>query len=136
MQEKSVRNRKRSKRRQIRCPKHHTCLDSLSPKYKIYVEEIKDLRQRGVSRKSALMLLANQKVVSLSDEWIECFWCSECQEHQWYYVKEPVPRQYELKLVDQNQWKQVQGVIYPHGNPSVSEFTRRSASKAGYREHS
>ena len=133
MQEKRARNRKRSKRRAIYCPIHGCYLDSASPKYKLYADQAIQLQQRGMGRLLALLVVANHTAVPLTGEWLEAFWCPECQEKIWYHVTEIEPRKYELQSAPQALWQQVQGVIHPHGNPSVGEFTRRQSRMLVYR---
>lgn len=127
------RNRKRSKRRSIYCPVHGCYLDSVSPKQSLYADQAEQLQQRGVvSRKMALMLVANQNTVSLTGEWLEAFWCQHCQSTTWYHVHKINDRTYELSPAPQELWQRVQGVIDPTGNPSVGEFTRRQARMLGF----
>lgn len=132
MQRRCDRNRKRSKRRSIYCPIHGNNLDSVSPKYNLYADRAGQLQQRGVSRKNALLLIATQTTVALTGEWLEAFWCQHCQQTQWYHVKKVGDRAYELCLAPQELWQQVNGVIYPHRNPTVSEFSQRHARQAQY----
>lgn len=126
------RNRKRSKRRQIYCPIHGCPLDSASQKYWLYTESPEQLRQRGISRRVALMLVATETAVKLDNEWIEGFWCPECQVLSWYHVRLLAPRQYALSTVKPELWEQAAGVIRPEGNPSVGAFTRRQARANNY----
>lgn len=127
MQQRCNRNRKRSKRRAIYCPIDHHYLDSASSKYTLFADDSKQLQQRGVSRKNALLLMANQCTVALDGEWIEAFWCPECQKTQWYHVRKTGDRSYEISRAPQELWQQAQGVLHPDGNPSVGEFTRRQS---------
>lgn len=126
LQKRCDRNRKRSKRRAIYCPIHKCYLESVSPKYSLYADQAGQLQQRGVSRRDALMLVASKTAVSLNGEWLEAFWCPICQEKQWYHVRRR-DMTYEVSLAPVELWQQVGGVIHPHGNPSVSEFTRRQS---------
>lgn len=130
------RNRKRSKRRAIYCPAHGCYLDSTSRKYRLFADRPEQLRERGMKRLSALMLIKSCTAVSISGEWLEEFWCPDCQEKNWYHVrKQEEPNQratYQLQLAPEPLWQQVSGVIQPGGNPSVSEFTRRSARSTCY----
>ena len=135
MQDRCVRNRKRSKRRAIFCPEHGCYLDSVSQKHPLYTESAKELRSRGIGRLSALLLVANRTAVPLVGEWLEAFWCNECQEARWYYVRKVGDRQYEVQLAPKELWMQASGVIDPNGNPSVGEFTRRQArARSGVRD--
>lgn len=127
------RNRKRSKRRAIYCPIHQCCLNSVSPKYTLFTDSAQQLRQRGITRKSALMLIAERGTIALDREWLEAFWCDFCEETQWYHIKKTGDRTYKLEIAPPELWQQVQGVIHPHGNPSVGEFTRRQSCDRAYR---
>ncbi|BBD69190.1 hypothetical protein NIES4072_34810 [Nostoc commune NIES-4072] len=127
MQRRCDRNRKRSKRRAIYCPIHGCYIDSVSQKYKMFADKAGQLQQRGMSRRNALMLIANQTAVPIEGEWLEAFWCQECQQTKWYYVRQGGDRTYQISLAPAELWQQVAGVIDPHGNPSVGEFTRRQA---------
>jgi hypothetical protein len=126
------RNRKRSKRRAIYCPVHGCHLDSVSQKHKLFVDRAIQLQQRGVKRRNALMLIANQTAVVLDNEWLEAFWCEECQKTQWFHVQKTGENKYQVSIPPQDLWKQVTGVIDPRGNPSVGEFTRRQARMMCY----
>ncbi|OCQ94465.1 hypothetical protein BCD64_07220 [Nostoc sp. MBR 210] len=85
-----------------------------------------------MSRRNALILVANQTAVPLEGEWLEAFWCEHCQQSRWYHVRKSDERVYEISLAPQELWQQATGVISSYGNPSVSEFTRRSARDATY----
>ena len=130
------RNRKRSHRRAIYCPEHSCFLDSVSQKYPLYTEAPEALQQRGYSRRSSLLLVATRGAVPLQGEWLEGFWCSQCQETRWYHVQKVGDRVYSLAPAPYSLWSQASGVIHPEGNPSVGEFTRRQARmmKVGRRD--
>ena len=132
MQRRCDRNRKRSKRRAIYCPIHNCYLNSVSPKYSLFADQAQQLRQRGMGRKSALMLIAERGTVALEGEWLEAFWCDYCEETQWYHVRKTGDRKYELELAPPELWQQAQGV-HPHSNPSVGEFTLRQSRRVGIR---
>lgn len=131
LQKRCDRNRKRSKRRPIYCPVHSCCLDSVSPKYTLFADQPDQLQQRGISRINAMMLMANQTAIALQGEWLEGFWCNECQANQWYHVRK-VGSVYSLSVAPPELWQQANGVINPHGNPSVGEFTRRNSRMLGF----
>jgi len=126
MQRRCDRNRKRSKRRSIYCPYHGCYLHSVSAKYPLYTESPEALINKGFNRLSALLLVAGNTAVPLQNEWIEAFWCDECQETRWYHIKK-IDNTYQVTLAPIHLWQKVSGVIDPHGNPSVSEFTRKQA---------
>lgn len=127
MQRRCDRNRKRSKRRAIVCPQHQCYIDSVSAKYRLYADQVEHLQKRGFGRRTSIMLIATNGAITLENEWLEAFWCQVCQETNWYHVTKMGDRTYQLSLAPAELWQQVQGVIHPHGNPSVSEYTKRHA---------
>jgi hypothetical protein len=133
------RNRKRSKRRAIYCQLHGGYLDSVSKKYHLYADRAGQLEQRGISRLKALTLIANHTTILLENEWLEAFWCDDCQGTKWYYIHRQVsltpgkpPFVYKASLAPEELWQQVGGLIHPNGNPSVSEFTSRNSRRVNY----
>ena len=126
------RNRKRSKRRAIYCPIHGCYLDSVSQKHHLFADQPGQLQQRGIGRLSSLMLIATNTAVPLQGEWLEAFWCDQCQEAQWYHVRKTGDRSYDVSLAPQELWQQATGVINTEGNPSVSEFSRKHANMRGW----
>ena len=135
------RNRKRSKRRAIYCPVHGCYLHSVSQKYKLFATHPRELQKKGIGRQNALILIASQTAVVLENEWLEAFWCDECQQTKWYHVKKIGKKSdrnlgrtsYSISLAPAHLWEQAIGVDEARGNPSVSEFTRRHARKIGYK---
>jgi hypothetical protein len=126
------RNRSRSKRRAIFCPDHGVYLDSVSQKHTLYASKPEHLQQRGMGRRLALTLVAGLGTVPLQGEWLEAFWCDHCQATQWYHVRKGEGNQYELLPAPQDLWLQANGVIFPEGNPTVGEFTRRQARQTTF----
>lgn len=126
------RNRKRSKRRAIYCPVHACLIDSVSQKHRLYADKAEHLRSRGMSNKLSRMLIANRTTVSLSGEWLEAFWCEQCQQTQWYWIKQSEKKEYTLLQIPEDLWQQAQNVILPNGNPTVSEFSRRQSRRMTY----
>ncbi|MBD2080276.1 hypothetical protein [Leptolyngbya sp. FACHB-17] len=132
MQKRCDRNRKRSKRRSLYCPKHRCYLHSVSQKHPIYADRAEQLQQRGLTRRHALLAVATRTTVMLQGEWLEAFWCDECQTREWYHVRRLENNQYEVSIAPPELWQQATGVIQPQGNPSVSEFTRKSSRRTTY----
>ncbi|MFM6071927.1 MAG: hypothetical protein ACKPB9_10155 [Dolichospermum sp.] len=126
MQKRCDKNRKRSQRRAIYCPIHNCYMDSVSQKYGLFAEKPRQLQERGIARREAMILVATKTTVSLEGEWLEAFWCQECQETKWYHVHK-LNSKYELYLASAEIWQQATGVIDPHRNPSVGEFTYRQS---------
>lgn len=131
LQRRCDRNRKRSQRRAIYCPIHGCHLHSVSQKYSLYADQIEQLQQRGVGRRQAMLSIANRAAVPLEGEWIEAFWCDQCQAREWFHVRK-TDRVYEVSIAPPELWQQATGVIDPHRNPSVGEFTQRHARSRGY----
>ncbi|MDJ0677263.1 MAG: hypothetical protein QNJ36_18090 [Calothrix sp. MO_167.B42] len=132
MHKRCERNRKRSKRRAIYCPIHQCYMDSVSQKYQLFADNVQQLRQRGMGRQNAHILVSANTTVSLKGEWLEAFWCDRCQKTEWYYVKKTGERAYHLSLAPSRLWQQVAGTIDPRGNPSVGEFTRKQSRRLNY----
>jgi hypothetical protein len=97
----------------------------------LFADQARQLQSQGLGRRHALMLIASHTTVPLEGEWLEEFWCDQCQRKNWYHVRKR-DRTYEVALAPVELWQQVNGVIFPDGNPSVSEFTRRHARMVGY----
>ncbi len=128
MQKRCERNRKRSKRRAIYCPEHGCLVDSVSPKFPLFADSAGQLQVRGMgSKMSRLVLAAYRDVVPLVGEWLEAFWCPECQSSQWFHVKKVGDRDYEVCFAPDSLWKNASKVIDPHRNPSVSEYSFRAS---------
>lgn len=126
------RNRNRSKRRAIYCPSHNCYLDSVSQKYPLHTTKPEHLQQRGMGRRQALTVVAELGTVPLQGEWLEAFWCDHCQQTQWYHVRKMAANGYALSLAPEDLWLQASGVIFPTGNPTVGEFTRRVARQTSF----
>lgn len=126
------RNRNRSKRRAIYCPIHHSYLDSVSQKYSLYASKPEHLQQRGFDRRLALTVMASYSAIPLHGEWLEAFWCNDCQENRWYHVQKTGMNNYTLHAAPEELWLQASGVISSTGNPTVGEFTRRVARQTNF----
>ncbi|MGB6300511.1 MAG: hypothetical protein WBF90_30660 [Rivularia sp. (in: cyanobacteria)] len=138
------RNRKRSQRRAIYCPVHGCYLHSVSQKYSLFASSPTQLQQKGLKgleRRNAKILIASQTAVLLEDEWLEAFWCDECQQTKWYRVeklgtnsdKNAESTSYSISLAPTQLWEQALGIDEAKDNPSVSEFTRRHTRMVNYK---
>lgn len=126
-------SRRRPRRRELFCPHHaDQKLISVSNKHHLYLTEIGQLVIRGLSRRKADEILsAYNNVVSLTDEWLECFWCQSCEGSRWWHVKRLEKLTYHLSPVPRDLWEQATGVIRPEGNPTISQFSRQQARASG-----
>jgi hypothetical protein len=131
LQKRCDRNRKRSKRRAIYCPVHGCYLHSVSQKYALFADSAGQLQQRGMGRQNAQKLIATKTAVALEGEWLEAFWCDDCNQTKWYHVQKR-DGTYHVSVAPPKMWQQAVGVVNPEGNPSVGEFTRKSARMIGY----
>ena len=124
---------RRPPRREIFCPTHpEQRLLSVSPKHHLYLTEAGPLIIRGLSKRRAEELLAAyRKVLPLTDEWLEYFWCDQCASSCWWHVKRINRQKHLLSAVPAELWEQATGVMRPEGNPTVSQFTRRQAKATG-----
>ena len=127
------RERRRPRRRELHCPLHpEQRLFSVSPKHHLYLTDVGQLMIRGLSKRRADELLAAYKrVLPLTNEWIECFWCEDCATSTWWHVTRHDRTAHSLAPVSRELWEQASGVIRAEGNPSVSQFSRRQARAAG-----
>ncbi len=131
MRKRCAQNRKRTKRRSIYCPIHGCYIDSTSKKYPLFADQAEQLQQRGMPRPNALRLLSVRMAVPIEGEWIEAFWCEECQQAKWYHVSKGENRTFQVKIAPRDLWQYASGAVDPNGNPSVGEFTRRNSRMLG-----
>jgi len=127
------RPRRRARRRELHCPLHpEQKIFSVSPKHHLYVTDVGQLMLRGLSKRRADELLAAyRRVLPLTNEWIECFWCDDCASTTWWHVRRHDRHDYSLSKVPRELWEQATGVIRAEGNPTVSQFSRRQARASG-----
>ncbi len=124
------RNRRRSKRkggRRILCQEHGCLMESASRKYSLFADSSKSLQERGMSQRKANLVMQNHTTVLLQDEWLEAFWCPDCQEKNWFHIKQKKER-FEIVSVAPELWQRTTGTV-PNGNPSVSEFSQRESKR-------
>ncbi|MDB9445944.1 hypothetical protein [Anabaena sp. CS-542/02] len=114
------RNRNRSKRRAIYCPIHSCDLDSVSRKYRIDADKF-------LSRRTGSLLISKYRTVPIKAEWLEAFWCQECQQRNWYYIRHFDDGRYEISLAPRELWQQVTGLIDSQVHGSMGDFTRMNA---------
>lgn len=137
MQVQRQRNRQRSQRRAIYCPLHGCHLDSVSRKYHLYADQVEQLEQRGFARQQATRAITHRRTIPLQGEWLEEFWCKQCQKSEWYHIRRleaDVTHRaavYQVSPVPPELWQKVTGAIDTRGNPSVSEFTLSQSRMTG-----
>ncbi len=82
-----------------------------------------------MSYKRARLLVASRSTISLDNEWLEAFWCPECQETRWYHIHRQDSSTYRVMAIAPELWQQASGVIQASGNPTVGEFSYRHARR-------
>lgn len=122
------RNRTRPRKgRMIKCPECMTLMERVSQKHNLHATTLEQLKEQGIARRNARLLLLQQTAVSLSSTWLEAFWCNGCQNSNWFVVTK-VDKEYHLIEAELKNWKQSNGTLDPnHLNPSVSQFTLKNS---------
>ena len=123
------RNR-RSKSRELFCPAHpEQRISGNGRKYFLHLLKPEDLRLRGMSEKRARLVIQAYPVLVLSNEWLEELFCPKCGNSHWCHVVRHDRVAHTLRWAPRELWEQVAHVDPCVPNPSVGEFTRRSARR-------
>jgi len=132
--DKNRNNRRRNghaKNRELFCPAHpDQRISGNGRKYFLHLVKPEDLRQRGMTDKRARLLIQSYPVLVLSNEWLEELFCPQCGNTHWCHVVRHDRVVHTLRWAPRELWKQVAHVDPLVANPSVSEFSRRSARRA------
>jgi hypothetical protein len=125
----SKRNR-RSKSRELFCPAHpEQRINGNGRKYFLHLVKTEDLRLRGMSEKRARLVIQAYPVLVLSNEWLEELFCPQCGSTHWCHVVRHDRVAHTLRWAPRELWEQVAHVDPCVPNPSVGEFSRRSARR-------
>ena len=125
------RQRGRSKGRELFCPAHpDTRIAGNGRKYFLHLLQPDELRARGLSDKRARLVIQAHPVLVLSNEWLEELFCPECGCSHWCHVVRHDRVRHDVRWAPRDLWQQVAHVDPLVPNPSVSQFTRRSARRA------
>jgi hypothetical protein len=131
---KQRRQRGRSKGRALLCPVHpDTPIAGNGRKYYLHLLQPEELRQRGMSDKRARLVIQAHPVLVLSNEWLEELFCPECGSSRWCHVVRHDKVRHDVRWAPRDLWQQVAHVDPLVPNPSVSQFSRRSARRAALR---
>ena len=123
------RNR-RSKSRELFCPAHpEQRISGNGRKYFLHLVTSEELRSRGMSDKRARLVIQAYPVLVLSNEWLEELFCPKCGTSHWCHVVRHDRVAHTLRWAPRELWEQVAHVDPCVPNPSVSEFSRRSARR-------
>ena len=127
----TTRKRKsRSKSRELFCPAHpEQRISGNGRKYFLHLVDAEALRQRGMSDKRARLVIQAYPVLVLSNEWLEELFCPHCGNSRWCHVVRHDKVVHTVRWAPRELWEQVAHVDPCVPNPSVSEFSRRSARR-------
>ena len=122
--------RVRSKGRELFCPAHpEQRISGNGRKYFLHLVTSEQLRQRGMGDKRARLVIQAYPVLVLSNEWLEELFCPQCGSTHWCHVVRHDRVTHTLRWAPRELWQQVAHVDPMVPNPSVSEFSRRSARR-------
>jgi len=122
--------RERSKGRELFCPAHpEQRISGNGRKYFLHLVTSEQLRLRGMGDKRARLVIQAYPVLVLSNEWLEELFCPQCGTTHWCHVVRHDRVTHTLRWAPRELWQQVAHVDPMVPNPSVSEFSRRSARR-------
>jgi hypothetical protein len=125
------RRSRRPRRRELFCPAHpEQRLDGNGRKYFLHLLQPEELRARGMSDKKARLVIEAYPVLVLSNEWLEDLFCPKCGGSRWCHVIRHDRVEHTVRWAPRELWQQVAHVDPLVPNPTVSQFTRRSARRA------
>jgi hypothetical protein len=83
-----------------------------------------------MSDKKARLVIEAYPVLVLSNEWLEDLFCPKCGGSRWCHVIRHDRVEHTVRWAPRELWQQVAHVDPLVPNPTVSQFTRRSARRA------
>ena len=123
------RNR-RSKRRQLFCPRHpEQLIQGNGKKYFLHLLSPSELQKRGISARKAKLIINAYPVLVLSNEWLEELYCPKCGTLEWFHIIKHDHLVHTVRVASRGLWEQVAHVDPVLANPTVSEFSRNAARR-------
>lgn len=92
-----------------------------------------ELKARGMSDKTARLVIKSYPVLVLSDEWLEELFCEHCGTSRWCHVIKGDAGNLLVRWAPRELWQQVAHVDPLLPNPTVGEYTRRQARRLSNR---
>ena len=121
---------RRPKRRALFCPAHpDQRIEGNGRKYFLHLLSPEELQQRGMTSKQARLVIHAYPVLVLSNEWLEELFCPQCGTIRWCHIIKHDRGNHSVRWAPRDLWEQVAHVDPTAANPTVSEFTRRSARR-------
>ena len=113
------------------CPAHpEQRIEGNGKKYFLHLLTPEALKARGMNDKRARLVIAAYPVFVLSNEWLEELFCPKCGGSRWCHLIKHDRVEHSVRWAPRELWEQVAHVDPVVANPTVSEFTRRSARRA------
>ena len=121
---------RRPQRRQLFCPAHpEQRIEGNGKKYFLHLLTAEQLQARGMPDKKARLVIQAYPVLVLSNEWLEELFCPVCGTSSWCHVTRLDRVEHTVRWAPRALWEQVAHVDPVVANPSVSEYSRREASR-------
>ena len=120
----------RSRKRELFCPAHpEQRIEGNGQKYFLHLLTPEELKARGMPHKKAQLVIDAYPVLVLSNEWLEELFCPQCGSSHWCHVIKHDRVLHSVSWAPRELWQQVAHVDPLVPNPSVSQFTRRTARR-------
>ena len=121
---------RRPQRRQLFCQAHpEQRIEGNGKKYFLHLLTAEQLQARGMPDKKARLVIQAYPVLVLSNEWLEELFCPACGTSSWCHVTRHDRVEHTVRWAPRALWEQVAHVDPVVANPSVSEYSRREASR-------
>jgi hypothetical protein len=124
------RSKRRSRRRELRCPAHADVkLSGNGKKYFLHLLSAEQLQARGMKATKARLVIQAYPVLVLSNEWLEELFCPACGCNRWCHVIQHDRVEHTVRWAPRELWEHVAHVDPVQANPTVSQYSRREARR-------